>query len=607
MAEEAHTSPTTAPIDGDPDEKGKNTAEDDEDIEMRKTQDLVATIQEKLEFLLSKTNLVEDSFIQQHMNAQMYIPLAALVRHHSLRSLGEDPEAIISAAREAAQGSDKVGMDSELLLVRPLNLKPRRNTLILHDLPDDLPEDELKALFEGSPESESFCSLKPDVNNTAFVSFKTDEAAQNAALWLRSQKFQGAEIKCAVKSEHFVRSFFPASGTPIMGASAPYMNPQQAMWGYPSNMWGVQGGWYDGSDPSISNAGWGDTGAWMPDAQQMGQKDGDGKGKSPGKGKGRNKGKSGGFFPQDGQMEMNQMEAGSDMGTPLMGPAMSLDPDADGELAEPGYTHEYRKYTRQYIIEVCNKMEEIIKPASFEKCEKNEVALFRQEPNKDWAPLPTPMSTFSANFFDDRRGSEASEFEKGKGKGKRKGKGEQDGSEAWGPGKGRTSRTESHDYEESDWAHGDSSWWRSDSGRRPSSWSDWDGSTYGQKQWVKKDADAEQEADGKSGENAGGPHKMSWADKVKAAASLGPSDQQKRWVEKSKPTDAAKAKEQEKDSAAAAAPEKASDPGFPALAVGGAEAKPAAAEPAAEAAAGSPAGPERKMSWADKARQAANK
>merc|ERR1719440_1449687 len=120
------------------------------------------------------------------------------------------------------------------MMVRPL-LKPRRNILILRDLPDVFPEDELKALFNSCPESESFCSLKPDVNNTAFASFKTDEAAQSAALWLRSQKLQGAEIKCAIKSEHFVRSFFPASPGPMMQAS-PYMMPQASMaWTYPSS------------------------------------------------------------------------------------------------------------------------------------------------------------------------------------------------------------------------------------------------------------------------------------------------------------------------------------------------------------------------------------
>jgi len=171
----------------------------------------VEAVQTRLEELLSKSNLGEDVFIQQHMNAQMYIPLATLARHHSLCILGDEVD-IVSAAKEAAKISDKFGIDEDGLMLRPL-LKPRRNTLILHDLPENMPEEDLKALFESCPESEAFQSLKSDVNNTAFASFKTDEAAQNAALWLRSQTLQGSEapIRASIKSEHFVRSFFPAS------------------------------------------------------------------------------------------------------------------------------------------------------------------------------------------------------------------------------------------------------------------------------------------------------------------------------------------------------------------------------------------------------------
>merc|ERR1719316_2010232 len=126
---------------------------------------------------------------------------------------------------------------------------------------------------------------------------------------------------------------------------------------------------------------------------------GDKKGKSPkGKGKGRMRGSLGGSFSQDSGM--SQMESGSDFNSPMLG---VTEAETDG-LAEPGYTHEYRKYSRQYIIEVCNAMEEISKPESYERCEKNEVALFRSSPCKDWAPLPTPMTTFASSFFgDDRR------------------------------------------------------------------------------------------------------------------------------------------------------------------------------------------------------------
>lgn len=546
----------------------------------------IDTVQERLENVLSKQSLAEDAFIQQHMNAQMYIPMIVLARHQSLQILG-DEAAVLPAMRIAAERSVKLGLDDDGTMVRPL-LKARRNTLILHGLQDGFPEDELKALFEGSPEADAFNSLKPDVNNTAFVSFKSDEAAQNAALWLRSQQFQGAAISCSVKSEHFVRSFFPASGTPGFSHSTPPANMMGNQWGY-SNWDPNMVGW----DPNMSG--------WMPDGGKGWDGKGDGgKGKSPkghdkgkGKAKGRQRGSLGGSFSQDSQMETN-----SDFSSPQLPPShMGLDSEPFQEgLPEPGYTHEYRKYSRQYIIEVCNSMDDRVKPESYVKKEKEEVLLFRATPCKEWAPLPTPMTAFSANFFDnDRRGSmdtNDGESEKG-GKG---GKGRR-GSEKGGKGRGgegdgsaKGSRSESHDYEEADWAHGDSSWWNSRSswGEGNKSWEYKQGDGgYEGKQWVKKEDKAEQDADDNTG-----PRKMSWAEKVKGVDS---SDRPQKWVAKVKAGEENKGKEKDE-----AAPVANSNPAA-AASNDSSLATPAAAEESADASASKP------LSWADKARQAATK
>merc|ERR1719329_996279 len=91
-----------------------------------------------------------------------------------------------------------------------------------------------------------------------------------------------------------------------------------------------------------------------------------------------------------------------------------------GDGAEPGYDHKYRRHARDYIIEVCNKMEDIAKPETYTQCEKNGAALFSSAPNREWAPLPDLMSAFAAAFLnDDKAGADGQE---GKGKGG-KGKG----------------------------------------------------------------------------------------------------------------------------------------------------------------------------------------
>jgi len=558
---------------------------------------LIDTVQNRLEDLLSKQNLSEDAFIQQHMNAQLYIPLAVLARHHSIRSLG-DEATVLATAKAAAQRSEKVGVDEEGDMVRPL-LKARRNTIILHDLPEIFPEEELKTLFNSSPESENFTSLKPDVNNTAFACFKTEEAAQNVALWLRSQKLQGAEIKCAMKSEHFVRSFYPASAGPSIQASSPYIGPQYAPWApvhSSSAMYADPAGWGNSTaswDVAQNNGGMG----FYP---QDGMGDVMGKNQK-GKGRGRKRGALGGSFHHSPSIgEMSQMESSSYPNSPMLG-AVPTPGDTEG-LLEPGYAHEYRKYSRQYIIEVCNAMDEIVKPESYEKCEQNDVLLFRSSPCKDWAPLPTPMATFASNFFDDRRGS----FDQAEGDGEGKGKGKGKQREAsWDNNKG--SRNKGNEYEESDWSHS-GSWQKGGKGRpHAGSWGwgpdeSWkaDG-TYEQAKWKKKEDKTEQKTDEETTEvDDGAPRKMSWADKVKAAAAS--PDPRPKWKPKPKPGD--EATDNEKD-AAGASPELVAAAAAPSRKEEAAPTdKPDAAKlDSIPAAAAAPT----ILSWADKARAAAKK
>jgi len=463
-------------------------------------------VQTRLEELLSKRSLSEDTFIQQHMNAQMYISLAILVSHCNLHSLAAPEGTLLTTAKAAVARSAKMALDESGTMVRPL-FKSRRNTLILHDL-EGVSESELQALFAGSPESEAFTSLKPDVNNTAFATFTTDEAAQNIALWLRSQKINGQTIRCSVKSEHFVRSFFPASPAPA-AQSSPYMMSSQAPgWGGYTSPW--MGAWQPGGEQpfeqSMSHM-WSDASAWGMDAdgipfqQQPSKGEGKVKGSPKGKGKGR-KQRGGSFNLPDSQM--HNMES--------FDPSNQQAGQESGENAEDGseclYKHDYRKYTRQYIIEVCNAMEEIKKPDSYERMEKNDpaLALFRQNPCKDWAPLPTPLTTFASSFFggENQQEGEAGEGEKGKGKGRKGSKGT------------RNSRAESADnQDDSEWAQGDTSWWTQEGSNRRSygrqSWN-YEGG-YGEKKWVQKEPKSEQDAEWESGKSK----KMSWVEKVKSS------------------------------------------------------------------------------------------
>jgi len=485
---------------------------------------LLDKIQGVLEELLSKENVSEDVFIQQHMNAQMFIPLCILGGHRDIAELG--PEVDVATLMTAAQQSEKLSVDEGQLLVRPV-IRARRNTLILHDLPNEISQaaltEELQELFASSPEGEALTSVKPDVNRTAFVAFETDEAAQNAALWLRSQKLRGAAIKCAVKSEHFLRSFFPATPgvpAPVVTAEASAgasTSPPQVMMGW-SQQWGAQQ-WPSGMgyDATSAEMGWTVGGAWAQGSED-GFFKGKGKGKINGKGKGKGKGKFKGKGPPS--PEMGQMDAvprgsvSSEAFGPLQEePAMGAEGD-DYDLI--GYTHEFRRYTRQKIIDVCSSMEEVTMPESFARIqEEQDVGLFRQSPCKDWAPLPTPLLSFAASVFSGERKERSASGEQGGDAGEgspNMGPRTRKGSSAWT----RSSRSQSDantsdeqptSYaatEDTQWTEAEWAEWTAEADAR---WrkraSTWGGEAHGQSKWVEK-SQVDQ--------------KPSWAEKVKGMA-----------------------------------------------------------------------------------------
>uniref|UniRef100_A0A7S1A426 RRM domain-containing protein n=1 Tax=Noctiluca scintillans TaxID=2966 RepID=A0A7S1A426_NOCSC len=348
-------------------------------------------VQERLEKIFDRQSLSEDAYVQKHMNAQFYIPISVLEGHEQLSNLGIDSAMLVAAVRR----SEKVLFDEDNAMVRPV-LKAKRNTLILHDLPEGTTEDDIRQLFSNSPEMDTVQTVKPDVNQTAFVTFETDEAAQNAALWLRSQKLSGSTIKCAVKSEQFLRSFFPAPQTPV----SPFVPNMMwsGCWMSPGQGWASQQ--VDCGSEMYTDETWGD---WNLDAACGASK---GKGRAKGKGRGWRKG---------GEMTPSEqtLSAKPSPSIPTREETYSQGNEDDGTIMVPlGYAHMYRKYSRQHIMQVCEGMTTVTKPESYERLEQEENgSLFRQSPCKDWAPMPTPLFSFAPSSspspnFDERKGGD---------------------------------------------------------------------------------------------------------------------------------------------------------------------------------------------------------
>jgi len=198
----------------------------------------LAEVQDALESMLSKKSLVKDQFLAGNMNPQMYIPISTLLEHEKLKIAGATEALIVAAATRSA----KLGIDEGQSMVRPL-LKSKRNVVILREVPEGITESDIFELFVGAPHADKIVHVKPEVNNTWFVKFNLDSGTEEVVLWLRTQQLKGVPVNAAIKSEHFLRSFYPlhqAAGGAMGGATMMYP-PVMGDQGLPMELVGMPG------------------------------------------------------------------------------------------------------------------------------------------------------------------------------------------------------------------------------------------------------------------------------------------------------------------------------------------------------------------------------
>eukprot|EP00928_Gymnodinium_smaydae_P098887 TRINITY_DN92_c1_g2_i1.p1 TRINITY_DN92_c1_g2~~TRINITY_DN92_c1_g2_i1.p1 ORF type:complete len:414 (+),score=83.91 TRINITY_DN92_c1_g2_i1:148-1389(+) len=181
------------------------------------------SVQDILESMLSKKNLARDQYLASCMNPQMYISVECLLAHEQLASANATAEDVVSAAEK----STKLGLDDDCKMIRPL-LKLKRTVVILRDAAEATTEEDVRGLIGGSAFNDKLRECRPEVNNTWFLKFDVDDVS-DIVLWLRDKKLNGAQVNASIKSEHFMRSFFPLN-----------VPPAQAFPGMPPNMDGLQ-------------------------------------------------------------------------------------------------------------------------------------------------------------------------------------------------------------------------------------------------------------------------------------------------------------------------------------------------------------------------------
>lgn len=122
------------------------------------------------------------------------------------------------------------------------NIGQGRTILILRDLPRDTQYEHIKTLLESEELTSKLESrvkeIRPELNDTWFVRFASQEDCMTAFFWMQSHgEINGSKVKCRVKSVLQASSYNPGSN------SAPNTNPyaDPGFRGYPPNMYGGYG------------------------------------------------------------------------------------------------------------------------------------------------------------------------------------------------------------------------------------------------------------------------------------------------------------------------------------------------------------------------------
>ncbi|XP_048773600.1 la-related protein 4-like isoform X2 [Ostrea edulis] len=160
----------------------------------------------QLETCFSRDNLSSDTYLQSQMDSDQYVPITTIANLEQIQELTNDLQLIVQLLRECAG----VQVDEKGEKVRPNH---NRCIVILREIPDTTPVEEVQALFAGE-NCPKFVSCEFAHNNNWYVTFDSDTDAQRAYQYLREEvrNFQGKPIMARIKAKPLIRMTYSSNG-----------------------------------------------------------------------------------------------------------------------------------------------------------------------------------------------------------------------------------------------------------------------------------------------------------------------------------------------------------------------------------------------------------
>merc|ERR1719480_76922 len=176
----------------------------------------------QLEYYFSRENLAHDSYLMSQMDSDQFVPIGIIANFNQIKKLTNDIKLVTQVLRE----SPNVQVDVEGVKVRPNHT---RCTVILREIPDATPQEEVRNLFAG-PGCPKIASCECSLNNSWYVTFDSDEDAQKAYRYLREEvrEFKGHPIMARIKAKPMNKTSNNYN-TPKFGATNGYRQPTQTV------------------------------------------------------------------------------------------------------------------------------------------------------------------------------------------------------------------------------------------------------------------------------------------------------------------------------------------------------------------------------------------
>ncbi|XP_031568865.1 la-related protein 4B-like isoform X2 [Actinia tenebrosa] len=186
--------------------------------------DLKALLQRQLEYYFSRENLLRDTYLLSQMDGDNFVPIWTVANFNQIKKLTKDLELVKEVLRESSflQMND---------LCDKVRANVRRCIVVLREIPESTPIEEVKALFEGEG-CPKHVKCEFVGNDYWYIHFENEDCAQKAYEYLREEvkTFKGKPIMARMKANAIHSTATPKSvpSTPPQMDNTVITPPHQA-------------------------------------------------------------------------------------------------------------------------------------------------------------------------------------------------------------------------------------------------------------------------------------------------------------------------------------------------------------------------------------------